>query len=128
MAKEAKSKILIVDDDGETRELLSCLLTSEGYEIDEAGCADEFQKQAFAKKPDLIILDIMLGDKNGPLVYEKLLKEGLDSKIPVIFLSGLVEDHPPSPAQEGRLFALRAKPFQLNELLNDISCLLSRKK
>lgn len=121
------AKVLIVDDDEETRELLAGMLALEGFETDQADGAEEFRRKVFADKPALIILDIMLGADNGALFYEQLVKEGLDSKIPVIFLSGLVEDHPPSPASEGRTYSLRAKPFQMSELLHDMRYLLKER-
>jgi DNA-binding response OmpR family regulator len=119
-----KARILIVDDHPPTREVLGQMLAHKGFEVSLAAGTEEFRAQAFAQPPDLVILDIMLGDHNGALFYETLLAEGLERRIPVIFISGLLQDRPPAPGLPGRRYALRAKPFRFEDLMNDISTLL----
>jgi len=119
-----EKRILIVDDDEETRDLLSLLLSQAGYKISTAENSADFAQKAFDFCPHLIILDIMLGQDHGVHCYNHLVQQGLDRNIPVIFLSGLVENHSISPASEGHNYALRAKPFKLDDIMNDIRCLL----
>ncbi len=119
------AKILLVDDEVQFLELLKFELTSEGFEVFTACNEEEFRMRAFSEKPDLIILDIMLGDKNGPLVYDELLAEGLlDRSVPVIFLSALVQDRPPIPVTAGRNYALHGKPFESEKLIQAIRSLI----
>ena len=117
-------RILIVDDDSEIYESLAELLASEGFEPVWAKNAEEFKAQAFSHKPALIILDILLGRDNGTQTYNKLLLEGFDRKVPVVFLSGLVENYGTAPVLPGRTYALHSKPFKYEELLRDIRCLI----
>ena len=117
-------KILVVEDDRDIAQLLSFILTAENYEVALASDEQEFRREAFKARPDLIILDIMLGDENGPEVYEKLLGEGLDAGIPVIFLSALASHVQQSAPRPGRNFALVAKPFDPNKLVSEIASLL----
>ena len=119
-----RRKILCVDDEIQILNILSRLLESEGFEVKKAINADEFQKTAPEFQPDLIILDIMLGDKNGVQVYDDLIAKGFDKKVPVIFLSGLVQESMKSPASPGRTYALLAKPFKHDELIRQINTLL----
>ena len=120
-----RQKILIVDDERDLLESLEELLLGEGFKVFLADSVGEFRREALRAKPDLIILDIMLGRDNGLEVYQELLTEGLDSKIPVLFLTGLLEDRPPSPARPGRTYALIGKPFDYEELVKEVRCLVN---
>ena len=117
-----KRKILIVDDETDIVQLLTDMLTEDGYCVFSAKNVREFKECAFAEKPDLIILDIMLGQDNGAQAYSALVAEGFDRNVPVIFLSALAEGHT-AKAATGRTYALHTKPFQYDSLLQDINCL-----
>ena len=119
-----KRKILVVDDEPEIVESLREHLTENGFEVFGAGSAEEFRTQVQAHKPDLIVLDIRLGNRDGAEVYDKLLKDGFDHTVPVIFISGLAHGRPDSPASPGRRYALHSKPFDLDQMLQDIRCLV----
>ena len=121
-----KSKILIVDDDWSILEMLKFTLNTSGYEVVAAQNCDDFFKTAWLTKPDVIILDIMLGDRDGVQAYEELLTQGFDPKIPVVFLSVLAQDITPTPPQKGRTYALIAKPFDPGTLVQQIDCLVGR--
>jgi two-component system OmpR family response regulator len=115
--------ILIVDDDQDIIEALATQLAEDGFHVTWANDADSFKEMVFGQKTHLIILDIMLGNDNGPEIYRTLLADGLSQAIPVIFLSALVTDAEMSEAQPGRTYAMHSKPFHYNELLRDIRCL-----
>ncbi len=120
-----KKKILCVDDELNILNILRELLIPEGYDIELAKDAREFQSKAVSFKPDLILLDIMLGDKNGVQLLDDLIKKGHCLQTPVIVLSGLVQEHQISLAGAGRKFAMLAKPFKPAELLGQIKILLA---
>lgn len=113
-------KILIVDDDAPILELLKFDLLSEGFEVITAKNEAEFRAAVENHHFSLIILDIMLGDKNGPLIYNELLGKGLKRSTPIIFLSALASDQTPVPAGHGRSYALHGKPFDSEELITEI--------
>ncbi len=116
-------KILIVDDDWAILELLKLTFSSAGYDVSTAQNHIEFRQMALGDRPDIIILDIMLGEKDGVHVYEELLVEGLDGHIPVVFLSVLARDTQQMPPRPGRTYALIAKPFDPDKLVEEIACL-----
>ena len=117
-------RILIVDDEWAILELLRVTFSLAGHEVSLAQNDVEFRREALASRPDVIILDIMLGDKNGMQVYEQLLGEGFDPKVPVVFLSALASDRPPTPPRAGRTFALLGKPFDPAKLVQEIHSLI----
>lgn len=119
-----KPKILLVEDDPIHREQLRSKLIKWGFEVFLAGNEAEFGQLAFSVTPDLIILDIMLKDSNGAHVYDHLIQKGLDPKIPVIFLSELVDGDAESYAYPGRKYSLHHKSLNSDELLQEIQYLV----
>lgn len=115
-----KPKILVVDDEWSIQELLKSTLSLSGFDVVVAATDIEFREKAFSEKPDVIILDIMLGDKNGIRTYESLLDGGLDSNIPVVFLSALAEDRPPVLPKPDHLYSLIGKPFDSEALVRHL--------
>ena len=119
-----KKKILIVDDDQEILALWKPLLSRRGFQIFLARNAEEFQRQAMSVKPDIIILDIMLGEESGPMAYDQLLAQGFDKNVPVLFLTNLVGEGSSSSALPGRTIVLHSKLIDVDDLLKEISSLL----
>ena len=120
-----KTKVLVVDDEKSVQELLRNTLSLSGFDVAVAGDDAEFRQKAFREKPNIIILDLVLGDKDGAEVYQELLEEGLDKKIPVVFISALAEDRPPSLPQPDRRYALIGKPFDPAALVRDLRKLVA---
>ncbi|MDP3920540.1 MAG: response regulator [Candidatus Omnitrophota bacterium] len=119
-----KKKILLVDDDTDILQMLAPLLTEEGFDVDTAQNASDFHRKALRSRPDLIILDIVLGEDQGPSVYDALLAEGFNREVPVIFLSGLEEEHSFGTVSPGRHFVLHSKFISTKDLLKDVYALL----
>lgn len=82
----AKS-ILLVDDDEDILELLEYNLSTEGFEILKAQDGEEAMELATSKLPDLILLDIMLPEKDGLQIIRELRQQRSTRHIPVIFLT-----------------------------------------
>ena len=80
-------RILLVDDEKDILDLLEFNLESEGYKISKAQDGEEAIKKAYDKKPDLILLDIMLPKKDGFEVIRELRASKETMDIPVIFLT-----------------------------------------
>ena len=78
-----ETKILIVDDDQEIREILRVLLESEGYIIDEANDG-KTALERFNDDVQLIILDIMMEGLSGYQVCQKIREK---SSVPILFLT-----------------------------------------
>src|SRR4030042_4447479 len=85
-SRRKKEMVLIIDDDPVTRRLFSAWLTEEGYSIAEASNADEGVKQADTLLPNIIILDILMPDKDGWYVLNELKSKVKTSKIPVVII------------------------------------------
>ncbi len=115
-----KIKILIADDDEVYREVLENHLACEDFEIYSAGSRQELLTAAFSVKPDILLLDILLGPDYGPAVYDELISQGFDRKIPVIILSSLAKDEPPAHIAKGRKIIMHHKFISSEKLLQEI--------
>lgn len=84
-----KKLILLIEDDEFLAELYATKLKLEGYEISLAGDGEKGLKMIKEKKPDLILLDIILPRKDGFEIL-KIMKADRELKnIPVILLTNL---------------------------------------
>lgn len=84
-------KILVVEDENALQTLLVNTLKKAGYECIVASNGLEALEKFSSKKPDLILLDIVLPEMSGFDVLEKI-RVTFDSKVPVIIVSNLKED------------------------------------
>jgi len=80
----AKAKLLIVDDEPDIRLLVKARLEKEGFECFTAADAEEALRLTREKKPALIILDLILPEKDGFQVYNELKASEETKDIPVI--------------------------------------------
>ena len=86
------SKILIVDDEPEMREMVGGLLLKNGYLVEEADNGLDALRLAQAWLPDLILLDLVVPSLDGTAVCELLRKLPSTASIPVFMVSGCATD------------------------------------
>jgi len=122
-------KILIIDDDPEALTLLSAILTNEGYMVSTAINAEQGMGEIKAHKPDLILLDVMLGDRLGTDVCMEIKQHPNYRDIIIILLSGV------KVSPEDRLMGLEIgasdyinRPFSKKELVAKINAFFQLKQ
>ena len=81
-------KIMIIDDDKESLEELSEMLSLNGYEVTSLSEANTALKQTLLLKPNLILLDLKIKGKNGFQIADKLRQSPATNNIPIIAISG----------------------------------------
>jgi CheY-like chemotaxis protein len=101
-------KILLVEDSKFLRLATGRALTRAGYEMIFAGDGDEALLMAGEKRPDLILLDMMLPKMSGLEVLKALKKEPATEAIPVVVLTGLSQTNAQRLQRDGA-FAFLAK-------------------
>ena len=118
--------ILIVDDEGDIRDLIAINLEREGFETMQAGDGLEALERAREDEPELIVLDLMLPGKDGLTVYRELQEDARTHGIPVLMLTarGKLEDK--IAGLELGADDYVTKPFSPKELVLRIRNLLSR--
>jgi len=83
-------KILIIDDDPDLVEAVTMILESKNYDVAAAYGGIEGLQKAKTEKPDLIVLDVMMPDKDGYAVCKELKTDPKMRSIPVLLLTAVV--------------------------------------
>lgn len=117
------SRILMVDDNHEIREVVNILLSGEGYEVEEASDGAEALQKVQENTYDLVILDVLMPNMNG---YQTCMEIRKDSNTPILFLSAKsqVEDKTLGFSSGGDDYL--PKPFSYQELLSRVKALIRR--
>ena len=82
-------RVLIADDERRIRELLVDTIVDVGYDVIEASNGSEALKKAFAERPDVILLDVMMPVMDGFEVLRKLKETATTKDIPVILITAM---------------------------------------
>lgn len=119
-------KILVIEDEKALADVLGYNLRREGYEVTLAYDGQDGLKQASAKLPDLIVLDLMLPTISGTEVLRELRSSDRTREIPVIILTAKAEE-----ADQVVGFTLGAddyvtKPFSVKVLIQRIKAVKRR--
>jgi CheY-like chemotaxis protein len=114
------SKILVVEDDQDTRQLLKLRLESQGYETAFAADAVGAISVARDERPDVILLDMGLPGGDGVVVMERLKTFPALESIPVIVVSAREPTTTQARAAEAGAQAYIQKPIDILELLDAI--------
>src|SRR5688572_28194146 len=86
------SKILLVEDDSNLREIYGARLEAEGYQIISAGDGEEALAVAVRERPDLIISDIMMPKISGFDMLDILRSTAETKNVKVIVMTALSQD------------------------------------
>ena len=119
-----KAKIMVVDDDAQSRELMEAMLVPNGYEVITASDGSKALVTIPVKKPDLILLDIMMPGLDGYATLSKIKENKTISNIPVVMLTSVGFNLNKELALRLGAAGYITKPVDLTELLNTISRLL----
>ena len=109
--------VLLVDDDDRMRELVRIELEREGYDVQEAASADEGLAAIEARKPELVLLDVMMPHVDGWEMLRRIQERYGAGAIPVLMFSGQVDEQARRQAATSGAQGFVGKPFDLAELV-----------
>lgn len=117
-------KVLLVDDDADIRLVAGFVLRGGGHDVLEAADGASARAAFAAGAPDVVLMDVVLGDEDGVALASELLEAGGDAR--VVFLTGSTR-----PEERRRMDAVGGsgvlqKPFDPTRLLADLDSLLGR--
>lgn len=92
--REKPSLVLIVDDQGVSREVMKLIVEAQGHQTVLAAGGEEAVALALAERPDLVILDLVMPGMNGYEVLRRLRGDAVTRGVPVIMVSA--KDDPES--------------------------------
>lgn len=119
----SRPQILVIDDEPQIRRFLRLGLESHGYAVIEAGNAETGQRGTLSARPDLVVLDLGLPDRDGLEVLGTLREW---SRVPVIILSVRSREDEKVRAFELGADDYMVKPFGMAELLARVKAALRR--
>jgi PleD family two-component response regulator len=123
---ETEAKILVVDDDPDTLEIIKIGLEFRSYDVVTATNGEEALVKISSENPDLVVLDVMMPKIDGLEVCRRAKENFFTSQIPIILLTarGQVEDkvHGLSIGADDYL----VKPFDMRELAARVEMILRR--
>jgi two-component system KDP operon response regulator KdpE len=115
--------LLLIEDDLPTRRALAANLVGHGHQVDEAGTAADGLRAWEVRRPDLILLDLGLPDRDGLTVIRQVRRE---AATPILVLSARGDERDRVTALEQGADDYLTKPFGLAELRARIGALLRR--
>ena len=125
-ATRSSGRVLVVEDERDVAELIRYNLTREGYDVVVAGSGGDAIKQAREVQPDLVLLDIMVPQVNGWEVCRRLKQDAETCAIPVIMVTGRVEEGDKVLGFEMGADDYVTKPFSPRELVARVRAVARR--
>ena len=114
------TRVMVVDDEEDLREMLNLMLRKEGFETDTARDGSEFLQKIDSFQPDLITLDVMMPGLTTKEILEKLKEKEANPKIILLTVIRFSEEEKQKLYQMGNVVGYIAKPFDVKELMEII--------
>ncbi len=120
-------KILVIDDDPEVRDLISCILEMEGHSVVLAEDGIKGVATHRAELPDLVITDMFMPEQGGAETIIKIRQESPDARIIAVSGGGRFDGaHPLIAAKKLGAMETLNKPFTVTELIDCVARTLGR--
>jgi two-component system response regulator AtoC len=107
--------VLVVDDEALIRQSVHSLLSGEGFDVTAAGSGAEARTRFQEARPDVVLLDLVLGDADGLDILRYMKQEAPDTKVILISAHGSIESAVTAMKLGGYDFI--KKPFELEEIV-----------
>jgi DNA-binding response OmpR family regulator len=106
-----KKYVLIVDDDPDLVETVSMMLESKGFEVGKAYDGIEGEESIKKRRPDVLILDVMMPRKNGYQLCKELKSNKWTQEIPIVLLTAVGEAVPTTSYSHAEGMSTEAEDF-----------------
>jgi DNA-binding response OmpR family regulator len=103
--------VLIVDDDPDLVETVSMILESKGYEVGKAYDGIEGEEAIKQRRPDVLVLDVMMPRKNGYQLCKELKANPATKSIPVVLLTAVGDAVPTTTYSHAEGMSVEAEDF-----------------
>ncbi len=120
------ARILVIEDESDIQHILEYNLREKGHKVFVAGRGDEGLRLAREKKPDLVLLDLMLPDIPGTEICRQLKSDTLTRNVQVIMITAKGEEIDRVVGFELGADDYVVKPFSVRELLLRVAAILRR--
>lgn len=118
--------IYLVEDDNSIRELVAYTLHSAGFEAEGFERPSAFWRACAERRPDLVLLDLMLPEEDGISILKKLRQAPETARLPILLLTAKSSEYDKVLGLDSGADDYVAKPFGMMELLARVKALLRR--
>jgi CheY-like chemotaxis protein len=122
------ARVLVVDDEPDLISLLVDQLTALGHDVIVARDGVQGVQEALARRPDVVLTDVIMPFMDGPEMLERLRAEPETRGIPVIALSALTDSKTRARMSSLGVRCFLGKPYSLKELASQIQNAVSSTK
>ncbi|HVT59228.1 MAG TPA: response regulator [Thermoanaerobaculia bacterium] len=115
------AKVAVVDDAAEALDLMARMLRAAGHQVVTYGDGNGLEEKLSAERPDMVLLDIVMPERNGFQILRSLKRGAQTKSLPVVLVSSKTE---PSDIEWGKLQGADdylTKPFTAQQLLASVS-------
>src|SRR5579862_6986329 len=120
----SRRTVIVIEDDPEIRGVVTTLLTSEGFQVEEASDGRSALERVFLIKPDLILVDLRLPGLDGAEICKRIRAGRME--MPIIVISAAKEEFDKVLLLELGADDYVVKPFGAREMLARIKAVLRR--
>ena len=117
--------VLVIDDEKSIREIIEISLEDD-WNVVLASSADQGLELARQNSPDLILLDMMMPEKDGIATLKEFRAEPATAAVPIIFLTARVQTQEMTEYDELDVLGVLSKPFDPMSLTDQIEDLLKK--
>jgi two-component system KDP operon response regulator KdpE len=119
MERRLNRRVLVIEDDNDTRRLITEALTNVGLDVVTAVDASQALRTALARKPAAVVLDIGLPDYDGTQFSARWRERRPDANdVPIVIVSGRSDRREIASLLGARYVC--GKPFELDELVGEV--------
>jgi len=127
MADESNNRILLVEDDQDTRMAMTMLFELEGFDVITAVDGQEAYLKAVSQRPDIIVTDLNMPKVSGLDLIRLIREDGRLAGVPIVAMSA-VEKQYLNRAKELGAIAVCQKPVEFDQILSLIAKIVSARR
>jgi len=120
MEERKMTKVMVVDDEQDLRDMINLMLKKEGYETETARDGNEFLEKIDVFQPDLVTLDVMMPGLTTKEILEKIKEKKNNPKILLLTVVRFSEAEKERLMNMGNVVGYITKPFEFDDLLNSV--------
>ena len=114
------TKVMVVDDEQDLREMINLMMKKEGYETEMAENGEEFLEKIDNFNPDVVTLDVMMPGLTTKEILSKLKEKKSNPKIILLTVVRFSDEEKKKILEMGNVIDYITKPFEFDDLINTI--------
>ena len=114
------TKIMVVDDETDLREMINLMMKKEGYETEMAENGEDFLSKIDEFKPELVTLDVMMPGLTTKEILEQLKNKQSSPKIILLTVVRFSEEEKEKILELGNVVDYLTKPFDFEKLIGAV--------